>query len=62
MIGIRCCLLGVVWIVAKCLNVADDGSFNSQHAFERSTRTDSTVVIDCQHALPEIERSPGVAV
>ena len=53
------CLLRVVCVVAKCLDITGDGSFNGQHPFEGSTRAASTVVIDCQHALPQIERSPG---
>ena len=47
-------------VVAERLDVTDDRSLNSQHSFEWSTRAHSIVVIDCQYALPQVERSSGV--
>ena len=54
-VGVGGCLLGIVPVVAKCLDVADDFSFNSQNPFERRTRTHSAVMIDCKHAFSQIE-------
>jgi hypothetical protein len=42
--------------VAKCLDVADRLSLNSQQALEGRTRIHAAVVIDGENALPQMER------
>src|SRR5580700_4146500 len=50
------CIAGVV---AECLNIAGDIAFYGQHAFVRSTRAHSIVLIDGHHPFPQIERRLG---
>lgn len=57
---IACRVVHIICVVTKRLDVTDDGPFNRKHSFERSARADSTVVVDCQHTLPHMERSRGV--
>src|SRR3974390_1321667 len=50
---VRCRLLRIILIVTKCLDVADNVSFQRQDSFEGRARAESAVTIDCQHALSQ---------
>src|SRR6266853_2621138 len=59
-LGVGCCLLRIVPVIAKCLDVTDDLSLNSEDSFERRTRAHSAVMIDRKYALSQVERHLGV--
>ncbi len=59
-LGVGCCLLRIVPVIAKCLDVTDDLSLNSEDPFERRARTHSAVMIDCKYALSQVEGHLGV--
>ena len=53
--GSRRGLPGIVPIIAKGLDVADDVSFGGESAFEGGPRSEAAIVIDRTHALTQID-------
>src|SRR6516164_3167840 len=53
--GARSCLLRIVPVITKGLDVARDVSFNHENPFERRARSQAAVMIDGKDALAQME-------
>src|SRR5499425_457963 len=55
--GARSCLLRIVPVITKGLDVARDISFNDENPFERRARSQAAVMIDGKDALAQIQNA-----